>query len=253
MQAVETQSYQTITIKPDGSVEADTDLLERNGATYTFKDDIFGAIMVQKDGVTIDGAGHTLRGRKAVGETERGIYLTGPDMSHPSCRNVVVKNLRIINFWTGIFVVGASNNSIIDNYLEDAQIHLIGCPDSVGDLIKHNIFRDTGVFVDYNKCGLDVITENNFVNAWISVGLSVVPIVEKNYWSDYNGTDNDGDGIGDTPHTSQYLLDETVQDPYPLMAPLDLEVIPEFPSWIILPLFLTATLSALVIKKKLFY
>lgn len=30
-------------------------------------------------------------------------------------------------------------------------------------------------------------------------------------------------------------------------------VIPEFPSWIILPLFVTATLSALIIKKKLFY
>jgi len=30
-------------------------------------------------------------------------------------------------------------------------------------------------------------------------------------------------------------------------------VIPEFPSWIILPLFLTATLFALIIKKRLFH
>jgi hypothetical protein len=253
IQAVEDQSYQTITIKPDGSVEPDTDLLERNGTTYTFKGDIFGTIMVQKDNITIYGAGHTLQGRKEVGESdEMGIYLVGPDRSHPSCRNVLVKNLRIYNFWTGIFVLGASNNSIIGNYLENAQMHLITCPDYIGDLIKHNIFRDTGIFVDYNTCGLDVITENNFFNGWISVGLSVVPIVEKNYWSDYNGTDNNGDGIGDTPHISQYILDENVQDDYPLIAPLDLEVIPEFPLWTVLPLFVTATVSALIIKKKLF-
>jgi hypothetical protein len=31
------------------------------------------------------------------------------------------------------------------------------------------------------------------------------------------------------------------------------QAIPEFPSWIILPLFLTATLFAIVIKKRLFY
>jgi len=34
-----------------------------------------------------------------------------------------------------------------------------------------------------------------------------------NYWSNYNGTDSDGDGIGDTP----YIIDENNQDRYPLM------------------------------------
>ena len=69
IQAVEEQSYQTITIKPDGNVEPDTNLLERNGTKYTFKGDIFGTIMVQKDNITIDCAGHTLQGRKEVGES----------------------------------------------------------------------------------------------------------------------------------------------------------------------------------------
>jgi len=241
-----------LTIRPDGSIEPDTNLLERNGTTYTFKGDIFGTIMVQKDNITIDGAGHTIQGQKEIGESdERGIYLVGPDRSHPSCKNILVKNLRIYNFWTGIFVLGASNISIIGNYFENTRIHLITCPDYIGDLIKHNIFRDAGIFVDYNTCGLDVITENNFFNGWIAVGLSVVPIVEKNYWSDYNGTDNNGDGIGDTPHISQYILDENVQDNYPLITPLDIEVIPEFPSWIILPLSLIATALVTVYRNRL--
>jgi parallel beta-helix repeat protein len=39
---------------------------------------------------------------------------------------------------------------------------------------------------------------------------------EGNYWSNYNGTDNDGDGIGDIP----YVIDENNQDNYPLIAPI---------------------------------
>jgi hypothetical protein len=250
-QAVEDQSYQTITIKPDGSVEPDTDLLERNGTTYTFKGDIFGTIMVQKDNIIIDGEGHTLRGRKEVGTVdERGIYLVGPDMSWPYCRNVLVKNLRICNFWRGIFVGGSGNNSIIGNYLENAGIHLFSSENYMGDLIKHNTFNGSVIFVDYNTAGLDVITENNFFNSWIGVGLSVAPIVEKNYWSDYNGTDSNGDGIGDTPYISQINGLENVQDDYPLIAPLDIEVIPEFPSWTPMLIMLIAVLAVAVIYRR---
>ncbi len=66
--------------------------------------------------------------------------------------------------------------------------------------------------------------------------------VNGNYWSDYNGTDNNGDAIGDTP----YIMDDHNQDNYPLMAPVDIAVIPEFPSWIILPLLIAATLVVMV-------
>jgi nitrous oxidase accessory protein NosD len=47
-----------------------------------------------------------------------------------------------------------------------------------------------------------------------------------NYWDDYSGLNDNQDGIGDTP----YIIDENNKDNYPLMNPIELDVIPEFPS-----------------------
>ena len=51
---------------------------------------------------------------------------------------------------------------------------------------------------------------------------------EGNYWSDYNGTDANFDGVGDTP----YVIDEDRSDHYPLMAPVDVSnVTLRLPDW----------------------
>ena len=236
---VKAQKPLNITIKPGGSVEPDTDLLEVNGTIYTLKGDISGSIMVQRSGITIDGSGFTI--------SQGGITLAGPDLSHRDCRYVLVKNLKL--YTSSIFTVGASNNSFIANDFNRGGIHIQGCYNITGDLIKHNTFRNYTIFVDYNTCGLDIITENNFFDSQIAVGLSNAPIVEKNYWNDYNGTDTDGDGIGDTPYIS-HILDKPIQDDYPLIAPLDLEVIPEFPSLTPLPITLIAVMSVIVIYRR---
>jgi hypothetical protein len=227
--SVTAQTYSTITIKPDGSIEG-TDKIQRQGDVYTLTDDIAGSIEVQKSNIVIDGAGHTLQGRKEV--NERGVYLVGPDRSHAVCGSVLVKNLRIYNFFEGIYVIGGSNNSIIGNYLDNAGIHLIANANYTGDLIKHNTFTEAGIFVDYNRGGLDVITENNFINCGIYVGLSDAPIVDRNYWSDYtakypDAKELDGSGIWDTPYVDdRYAEDISSIDYHPLTHPV---VIPDFP------------------------
>jgi len=78
-----------------------------------------------------------------------------------------------------------------------------------------------------------MISNNNYVNNTIQFsanedyyltwgGSRSINTVSQNYWSNYNGTDADGDGIGDTT----YIIDAYNADHYPLMKPI---AIPELP------------------------
>ncbi len=206
---VKAQEPLNLTIKPDGSIEPNTDFtwLQQNGNTYTFIVNIFGTITVQKAGITIDGAGHTLQGNGIdTGEnSEIGILLGGPDLSHRECTEVLVKNLRIYNIPAGVFSVGGSNNSFIGNYFDKSSIEIQGNANGTGDLIKHNNFVNATVLFDYNPNGTDIISDNNFVNSTLYLALSNAPIVDRNYWSNYsakypNAKELDSSGIWDTPY-----------------------------------------------------
>jgi uncharacterized membrane protein len=115
---------------------------------------------------------------------------------------------------------------------------------------------------NYNPNGTDIITENNFVNTTIALWLSNAPVVDRNYWGDYqtrypNATEIDNTGIGDTPYvyTTVQNGSQTIkyQDNYPLInklstlhistptpslsTPSPSPSIPEFSSLIILLFF----------------
>jgi hypothetical protein len=226
---VKAQEPLNLTIKPDGSVEPSTNLLERNGTTYTFKDDIFGTIWVQTNNIIIDGAGHTLQGNGVnTGQnTEIGILLGGPDLSHRECKAVLVKNLRISNVPSGIFSVGGSNNSFIGNYFDKSGMEIQGNANLTGNLIEHNTFVSTSISYDYDPNGTDIITENNFVNSTIYVWLANAPVVDRNYWSNYaakypDSKELDSSGIWDTPNVyGMFQPSHWGIDYHPLVKPIE--------------------------------
>ena len=112
-----------IRITPEGTVEG-TDKISRNDNVYTLTGDITGSaenggtfISIEKDGVIFEGAGHTIQG------TNTGVAITAYGRT-----DITIRNTRIINFGTGIELrardfqsnSSASNNRILDNYLETA-------------------------------------------------------------------------------------------------------------------------------------
>ncbi|MFZ7138907.1 MAG: right-handed parallel beta-helix repeat-containing protein [archaeon] len=240
----------TIYILSDGSVGG-TDKIQRNGDVYALTGNISAGIQVQKSNIVIDGAGHTVQGNGH--EAQRGMDLSndrGSDPSRAKISNVTVKNMRIINFSRGIEQVNTANNTIIGNYIADCftGINVVGSPNDF--LIKNNTFVNNvnPISIAYSG-GVQVITENSFIDGnFIIVWLSSEPDVDRNYWSDYNGTDANADGIGDTPYSYGGDQESKYTDKHPLMEPVP--VIPEFPSWAILLLFMSATLSVVVVRKR---
>lgn len=88
-------------IYSDGTYTAQN--LSRNDNTYTFTDDIKGTIVVQRDGVVLDGVGHTLIGN---GDSS-GIWIQNQS-------NVVIKNLNIRNFRIGITLAPNRVSNVIN-------------------------------------------------------------------------------------------------------------------------------------------
>jgi len=243
----------TIYIRADGSVEG-TDKIQRDGDVFTLTGDISGEIQVQKSDIVLDGAGYTLQGNGE--ETGNGIDLSnnrGSDPSRPEISNVTLKNMGIVNFSLGIRNVNTNNNTIIGCYIADCftGINVVGRPNNV--LIKNNTFVNNVNPISIAYSGdVHVITENSFINGnFIIVWLSPEPDVDRNYWSDYNGTDADGDGIGDTPYVYGGNAESKYIDEHPLMEPVP--VIPEFPSWTPLVIMLSVLAVMIVIFRRNIY
>jgi len=91
------QANGTIYIRTDGSIDPPaTPLLSVDNATYTFVDNVYGSIKVERNNITIDGAGHTLQG--SGGNT--GVSLSERD-------NVTIKNMEIKDFDKGVYLYGS--------------------------------------------------------------------------------------------------------------------------------------------------
>jgi len=146
-----------------------------------------------------------------------------------SMYNTIAQNDVALNDWGGIWLYGSPNNTIIRNNLTANSGYGIYCQENCS-IIENTIARNSyeGIYID-SKLGNNRIYRNNLVDNNIQVlTIGINPFddgVEGNYWSDYNGTDSDHDGIGDSP----YIIDANNQDNNPLMGMFsDFTATPEY-------------------------
>jgi len=149
-------------------------------------------------------------------------------------------------------VSGAESSSL---WIEDAVDTLIAKNDISGgcvgmelrsstrnQIVANNIVNAICVQIDDYFGTIDIQTrlsdnntfyQNNFISNSTSIDqagyhtgdYSVNNVWDNgkngNYWSDYDGTDANVDGIGDAP----YIIDSNNQDHYPLMTPVDVSIV----------------------------
>jgi len=233
-------------IRANGSVEPAAAPIERNGDNYTFTDDVHAELVIEKSHVVIDGAGHTLHGPyngttenlwvigngsdQVTGGTQIP-YSIGVDLSG-GASSLTIMNLDIRNFSIGAYIWTA-RNSFFNNSVSECVVGVLlsGSENKIGrNLMATN---EVGLFFGTNEPGTVplnlTVSHNSFVDNIRQLGGCLCqesnisePIhtwddgEEGNYWSDYDGTDANGDGVGDTP----YVFDVQNEDRYPLMESL---------------------------------
>ena len=114
--------------------------------------------------------------------------------------NTVFHNNIKNNYFCGLDLEHEGNNSVYLNNFEENRLAIV-CYESEKNIFTHNNFLNN------TEQAWDDNPDNQWDNDYPSGG---------NYWSDYNGIDEDGDGIGDTPYP---IPGGDKEDRYPLMEP----------------------------------
>jgi parallel beta-helix repeat protein len=151
---------------------------------------ITGALV---SGISLDvSSGNTVSGNR-ISELVDGM---GALMLWKSSNNVISRNLLFGG--NPMLMIECVGNRLSENFVMDSEYGIV-----VGASSGNSIYSN--YFVNVTQQILDTegqLSENSWDNG-----------AEGNYWSNYNGIDADGDGIGDSPH----VLHEKNQDNYPLM------------------------------------
>ncbi len=154
----------TIYIRADGSIDGTTDIVTVDNVTYTFTDNIYDSIVVEKSNIIIDGNRHTLNGSSlgpamgfnltsvsnvTITNTNIEGFHNAPSICLFQASNNTISGNNITGFY-GISLSSSTNNSIYGNNIR--AYHML-CPYSVGISLSSSnsncIYANEIVWSDY--------------------------------------------------------------------------------------------------------
>ncbi len=149
-------SSESVYILSDGNIYSSTNAtvpIQQDGDVYTFTDNLFVyTFVVQRGGITIDGAGFAIEG-----EGDIGIELG-------SINDVTIKNVQLNGmFQYGIYIMESSYNTITGNTIKNNSNGIVFY-NSTQNTITNNIITDNDVGLDLRLTTENVFRNNNMDN-----------------------------------------------------------------------------------------
>ncbi|NQE51952.1 hypothetical protein C5S29_00065, partial [ANME-1 cluster archaeon GoMg3.2] len=150
----------------------------------------------------------------------------GISLYYSSSNNTITGNNASSNNRGGISLdYSSSNNTITGNNVSNNNEEGISFWDSSNNKIYFNNFNN---FINNIDMGYSIYDSTNIWNSPLEIVYTYDGTTYEsylgNYWSDYEGTDAEGDGIGDTHYSIDSEKDEN--DEYPLMKPFENYILP---------------------------
>jgi parallel beta-helix repeat protein len=180
------------------------------------------------------------------GNIWNGIQITS---DNNTINNNIIQNMDAFDSYdykNGIFLWGTRYNKIYDNTIVNDCIGIFLLCSWYNNIYGNNISNNNLSGIRLHMAGANTITMNHMINnsyCYNSTSFTVNNLIYHNtlinnskvydsgnnkwnatypiggnYWDDYNGTDGDGDGIGDTAHEIPPQWND-LKDHYPLMEP----------------------------------
>ena len=155
-----TYAGETIYIRAEGSVEG-TSKIQREGNVYTFTGDISDSLVVERDNIVVDGAGHVLEGAGAG----RGISLEGRS-------NITIKNIAVREFDFGMVLSNSSGNTISANAIANTStgIYLVSRSDS--NSVSANNIANNQFGISLTGASNNSVSANNITNNDVGISLT---------------------------------------------------------------------------------